>query len=130
MAEHPIINKRATTPDAITVVVIKSLVITGLRTIYCLNNVNPNQDKLSLSALHKNELHPCHSLRIFAVTNIQRAKVDKTIREMLVGHFTGFDKSYYKPQDSEILEEYLKAVDSLTINNENKLKKQTEEVTK
>ncbi len=49
---------------------------------------------------------------------------------MLVGHSTCLDKSYYKPQEEEILQEYLKAVDALTINNENKLKKQIEEVTK
>ncbi|MDN5847307.1 MAG: hypothetical protein L0H53_13655 [Candidatus Nitrosocosmicus sp.] len=30
---------------------------------------------------YKHELHPCHSLRIFAITQMQRAKVDKTIRE-------------------------------------------------
>jgi protein-tyrosine-phosphatase len=61
---------------------------------------------------------------------MQCSRVDKTIREMLVGHNTGLNKSYYKPQDEEILQEYLKAIDSLTINNENKLKKQIEEVTK
>ena len=37
-------------------------------------------------ALNRHELHPCHSLRIFAITQMQRAKIDKTIREMLVGH--------------------------------------------
>ena len=79
---------------------------------------------------HKNELHPCHSFRIFAVTNMQRSKVDKTLREMLIGHHIGLNAVYYKPQDEEILLEYLKAMDSLTINNENKLKKQIEEVTK
>lgn len=73
---------------------------------------------------HKNELHPCHSFRIFAVTNMQRSKIDKTIREMLVGHSTGLDSVYYKPQDEEILQEYLKAVDALTINNEHRLQKQ------
>jgi hypothetical protein len=54
---------------------------------------------------------------------MQRSKIDTTIREMLVGHSTGLDKAYYKPQDDEILTEYLKAVDSLTINNEYRLEK-------
>jgi hypothetical protein len=57
---------------------------------------------------------------------MQRAKVDKTIREMLVGHSTGLDKVYYKPQDEEILQEYLKAVDLLTISNEHRLQKQVD----
>lgn len=76
----------------------------------------------------KYELHPCHSFRIFAVTQMQRSKVDKTIREMLVGHSTGLDKAYYKPQEEEILQEYLKAVDLLTINNENRLKHKINEL--
>lgn len=79
------------------------------------------------AAIHKNELHSCHSLRLFAVTNMQRSKVDKTIREMLIGHSTGLDSVYYKPQDDEILQEYKKAIDALTINNEHRLKKQIQE---
>lgn len=73
---------------------------------------------------YKYELHPCHSLRIFAVTQMQRARIDKTIREMLIGHSVGLDSSYYKPEEDEILEEYLKAVDNLTINNEQRLEKE------
>ena len=84
---------------------------------------NPTEKSQHISS-HKNELHPCHSFRIFAVTNMQRSKIDKTIREMLVGHSTGLDSVYYKPQDEEILQEYLKAVDALTINNEHRLQKQ------
>ncbi len=34
------------------------------------------------------------------------------------------DAIYYKPQDEEILEKYLKAVDFLIINNEHRLQKQ------
>jgi hypothetical protein len=82
------------------------------------------RERQQIFSSHRNDLHPCHSLRIFAVTNMQRAKLDKTIREMLVGHATGLDKAYYKPQDDEILAEYLKAVDLLTISNEHRLKKQ------
>ena len=33
------------------------------------------------------------------------------------------DRSYYKPSKKKMLEEYLKAVDFLTINNENRLQK-------
>ena len=45
------------------------------------------------------------SRRRFCITNLQQAKVDKTIREMLVGHSAGLDKAYYKPQEEMILEE-------------------------
>ena len=43
---------------------------------------------------------------------------------MLVDHSSGLDTVYYKPQDEEILTEYLKTVYNLTINNEHRLKKQ------
>lgn len=121
-----VLDKRPVGTGALTKVVVTSLIAAGLRTINKMpsgQNKNVSQIK-SMSAPHKNELHPCHSFRIFCITNLQRSKVDKTIREMLVGHSTGLDKSYYKPQDEEILEEYLKAVDNLTINNEHRLQKQ------
>jgi hypothetical protein len=66
---------------------------------------------------HRNELHPCHSFRIYAITQMQRAKIDKTIREMLVGHSTGLDSVYYKASEEEIFEEYKKTLDYLSINN-------------
>jgi len=63
----------------------------------------------------RSELHPCHSFRIFAITQMQRSRLDKTIREMLVGHATGLDSVYYKATEEEIFQEYLKAIDNLTI---------------
>jgi hypothetical protein len=57
---------------------------------------------------------------------MQRAKADKTIREMLVDHTTGLDRGSYKPHDEEILQEYLKAIYLLTISILNRLKKQVD----
>ena len=51
-----------------------------------------------------------------------RAKVSAEAREMLLGHSIGLNKAYYRPGEDEILQEYLKAVDLLTINEENRLK--------
>ena len=51
------------------------------RSIYSKGSDDVNNDSKSTDLLH-----PCHSFRIFAITQMQRAKVDKTIREMLVGH--------------------------------------------
>ena len=36
--------------------------------------------------------------------------------EITMGHNIGVSASYYKPTDHEVMEDYLKAVDSLTIN--------------
>jgi len=113
-------------PKTFTRAIIKALEQSGKRDRLKLveEQGSTEYEKRSNYAKHKNEIHPCHSLRIFAVTQMQRAKVDKTVREMLVGHSTGLDKAYYKPQDEEILQEYLKAVNLLTINNEHRLKTQ------
>ncbi len=86
-----------------------------------------DKDNQKHMGTHKNELHPCHSFRIFAVTNMQRSKVDKTIREKLIGHSIGLDAVYFKPLEEELLSEYHKAIDSLTIDNTNILKKQLEQ---
>ena len=51
-----------------------------------------------------------------------RSKVNPETREMLLGHSVGLSNSYYKQDANEILGEYLKAVDLLTINEENRLK--------
>jgi hypothetical protein len=49
---------------------------------------------------------------------------------MFMGHSIGYDDNYFKPSENDILEEYLTAVDWLTINEENRLKKQVKELTK
>jgi hypothetical protein len=51
-----------------------------------------------------------------------RAKVNAEAREMLLGHSIGLTTAYYRPDESELLSEYLKAVDLLTINPENRLR--------
>lgn len=128
--KFPILDLKKIQTDTIYKYIILRLEETGIRTRMRLTESQCTElsykEKQALSSTHRNELHPCHSLRIFAVTQMQRSKVDKTIREMLVGHSIGLDKVYYKPQDEEILQEYLKAVDLLTINNENRLKRQVD----
>jgi hypothetical protein len=49
---------------------------------------------------------------------------------MFMGHSIGYDDNYFKPSENDVLEEYLTAVDWLTINEENRLKKQVKELTK
>jgi integrase len=106
---------------SITLMISQKLGQLGIRNdIVMPKSVDPKR----VPGLYRYELHPCHSLRIFAVTQMQRSKIDKTIREMLVGHSVGLDRVYLKMSDDEILEEYLKAIDSLTINNEHRLQKQ------
>jgi hypothetical protein len=48
---------------------------------------------------------------------------------MLMGHDTGLEKSYYKPSEKELLDDYLRVVDFLTIHDsEMKLTKEVKEL--
>ncbi len=58
-------------------ILVPKLELLGLR----IKHINLGNPKKSIPR-HRHELHPCHSFRIFAITQMQRAKVDKTIREM------------------------------------------------
>jgi integrase len=62
-------------------------------------------------------------------TDMIRSKVNPEAREMLLGHSIQLGDSYYRPLPEELLNEYLKAVDSLTINEENRLKRKVETLT-
>jgi hypothetical protein len=71
-----------------------------------------------------------HGFRKFAITNMIRAGVEFGARERLVGHkLAGTDPSYDRRDETEILEQYLKAIDYLTINEENKLRRRVETLT-
>jgi hypothetical protein len=47
-----------------------------------------------------------------------------------MSHDTGIVQHYYKPKEDELLQDYLKAVDLLTIDEENKLKKEVKDLEK
>ena len=70
-----------------------------------------------------------HGFRKFFCTQIANTKPDikPERRWLLEGHdLKGNDKSYVKTTEKELLEEYLKAVDNLTIDPANRLKKKVE----
>jgi tetratricopeptide (TPR) repeat protein len=48
--------------------------------------------------------------------------------EITMGHNIGLSGSYYRPSEREILDDYLIAVDLLTINEENRLKNKVEKL--
>ena len=74
----------------------------------------------------RNVIARAHGFRKFTTTNMVRAKVSPEAREMLLGHSIGLSDAYYRPDESELLDEYLKAVDYLTINEENRLRREVE----
>ena len=69
-----------------------------------------------------------HGFRKFVTGQFVNSKVNPEIREMLLGHKIGLASAYYRPTEEQMLNEYLKAVDNLTINEENRLKKKVTEL--
>jgi len=69
----------------------------------------------------RHEFQAVHGFRKFYKTRCELAGMKPSIIEVSMGHsLGGVSDSYFRPRDEEVLEEYLKAVDSLTISNENK----------
>jgi integrase len=66
----------------------------------------------------RHEFQAVHSLRKFFKSHCEQ--VMKSINvEILMGHNIGVSNSYYKPSQKEILDDYLKAINALTINKNN-----------
>ena len=67
-----------------------------------------------------------HGFRKFFTTQLINSKVNPEIREMLLGHKIGLASCYYRPSEEEMYEEYDKAIDNLTIDPANRLRKKIE----
>ena len=70
----------------------------------------------------------CHGFRKFTDTQMIESKMDGLKKEMMLGHDIGLEKSYYRPKDEDVLAEYDKAINNLTINEENRLKRRVEKL--
>lgn len=109
-------NPKNVSLDMLGFLIRELLIAAGIRTVEHLTETKTN------GRLRK-EVMTSHGFRKFATTNMIRAKVNPEAREMLLGHSIGLSNSYYRPDSNEILTEYLKAVDLLTINEENRLRR-------
>jgi integrase len=71
-----------------------------------------------------------HGFRKFFKTRCEMAGMRSINIEMLMNHSTGVTDSYYRPQENEILQDYLKAVKNLTVmENSNEIfKKEIEDL--
>lgn len=70
-----------------------------------------------------------HGFRKFFTTQLINSKVNSEIREMLLDHKIGLASAYYRPTEQEMYLEYEKAIDSLTIDPTNRLRKKIETLT-
>jgi hypothetical protein len=72
------------------------------------------------------EFQADHGLRKWFKTRCEIAGMKSINIEKLMGHSIGISDSYYRVTESEILEDYLKAIPLLTISSENRLQKDME----
>jgi hypothetical protein len=95
----------------------RALQIQGVRSKLDLRNGGKNHDWKTL-----------HGFRKFFKTQTERVMKSLNV-EILMGHDIGISKPYYKPSEQELLQDYVKAVDLLTIHSDNsKLEKQVKEL--
>lgn len=83
-------------------------------------------DMTSRLGMRKNNVPIAHGFRKFFTTQLINSKVNSEIREMLLGHKIGLASAYYRPTEEEMYEEYEKAIDNLTIDPANRLRKKIE----
>lgn len=76
----------------------------------------------------RKEIPQNHGFRKFTMTTMSDANINVEKREMLLGHSIGLGDSYYRPTEQKMLQEYLKVVNDLTINEANRLKKENDEL--
>lgn len=78
--------------------------------------------------VRRREWKGAHGMRKFYKTHAEQMMIPINV-EITMGHDVGVSESYYKPTEREILQDYLKAVDVLTINGDkSRLQKQVEEL--
>ena len=78
-------------------------------------------DKKAGSIRH--EIAVCHGLRKFFTNGLRKAGISHEVRWLLEGHnLKGNDSSYVRITEDEMLAEYEKAVNNLTINEEHRLR--------
>jgi hypothetical protein len=87
------------------------------------------RDKLSQPNKKRHEFKSSHGFRKFFETRCQKARMNHNNIKLLMDHSLGESQNYHKPTESELLEDYLNAVNLLTISEENRLKKKIVELT-
>jgi len=75
----------------------------------------------------RHEWKAAHGFRKFYKTRAEQVMKPINV-EITMGHDIGVSSSYYKPTQNEILEDYLKAISLLTIDNGNVLQNQIKEL--
>lgn len=117
-----IANPRHLANRSIEVIFDRALVRAGLREVDHETETKQNKGKA------RKEVSRFNGFRKFFNTNLVMANVNPQIKEMLMGHSINLDDNYLKPTPDQVLGEYVKAINLLTINEEHRLKMQVKEL--
>jgi integrase len=74
----------------------------------------------------RKEVPMLHGFRKFAMKQFVESNIKPVVCHMLLGQETGLAGRYYKPTVQDMLTEYMKAINNLTISNEERLKVKVE----
>jgi integrase len=74
----------------------------------------------------RHDFKSTHSFRKFFETKCQNAKMNHNNIKLLMDHSLGESQNYHRPTEDELLDDYLNVIDTLTINEENRLKRKVQ----
>ena len=84
--------------------------------------------KLSNPEKKRHEFKSTHGFRKYFEAKCQKAKMNHNNIKLLMDHSLGESQNYHRPTEEELLEDYLNAIDQLTIREENRLKRKVEKL--
>jgi integrase len=106
---HGVRHPRPLTQNGLSGLIRNLLLVCGLR--------DGNENRYQ-----RHEKAMFHAFRKFFDTSLINSDVNQMVKELLMGHSVGLDNSYYRPNEDKMLTEYMKAVDILTLNEEERLR--------
>jgi integrase len=96
----------------------------GIRTVERITELHSEKGKI------RKNVKLTAGFRKFFDTQLIYCRVEPRTKELFMGHSIGLDDHYFTPVETYVLQEYLKAVDNLTINEENRLRIKLDDLTK
>jgi integrase len=106
-------NPRPLRTDGISALIQDMLVKLGMR-------------KAKGKKYERHQIAIMHGFRKFYNTSLVKAGIKPVVVELLMGHKVGLQNNYLRLSENEMLQEYLKAVDLLTISSEKALLREVE----
>lgn len=86
------------------------------------------RQKLSDPLKKRHEFKSTHGFRKYFETKCQLAKMNHNNIKLLMDHSLAESQNYHRPTEQDLLQDYLNAIDHLTINEENRLRKRVEKL--